>query len=206
MARSGLDLDAPNGAFSSAQISEHKESTGPSYINDDDGDAGGVQVTCFSEVVNETTFHLQIIRLLKQRRGDEAMDRGKAMERGLVVWNPLFIISPSMILTGWFMSFSVLIILIINITTKLCLILTTYLIFICVSVLVSDFHRLKSKRGDASKEVAKDPNKLKRPASALFVVIYIKFEAKVVCFFSFCCCSAAFGLGNELFFPKYLFF
>ncbi|XP_050132556.1 uncharacterized protein LOC126608638 isoform X2 [Malus sylvestris] len=66
MARSGLDLDAPNGAFSSAQISEHKESTGPSYINDDDGDAGGVQVTCFSEVVNETTFHLQIIRLLKQ--------------------------------------------------------------------------------------------------------------------------------------------
>ncbi|TQE02753.1 hypothetical protein C1H46_011582 [Malus baccata] len=66
MARSGLDLGAPNGAFSSAQISEHKESTGLSYINDDDGDDGGVQVTCFSEVVNETTFHLQIIRLLKQ--------------------------------------------------------------------------------------------------------------------------------------------
>ncbi|KAM1961530.1 hypothetical protein ACFX16_021949 [Malus domestica] len=62
------DLGAPNGAFSSAQISEHKESTGPSYINDDDGDAGGVQVTCFSGVVNETTFHLQIIRLLKQVR------------------------------------------------------------------------------------------------------------------------------------------
>ncbi|XP_050144929.1 uncharacterized protein LOC126620708 [Malus sylvestris] len=48
--------------------------------------------------------------------------------------------------------------------------------------------KLKSKRGDASKEVAKDPNKLKRP---------IKFEAKVVCFFSFCCCSAAFGLGRN---------
>ncbi|XP_050110476.1 uncharacterized protein LOC126589264 [Malus sylvestris] len=45
--------------------------------------------------------------------------------------------------------------------------------------------KLKSKRGDASKEVAKDPNKLKRP---------IKFEAKVVRFFSFCCCSAAFRL------------
>ncbi|KAB2622046.1 hypothetical protein D8674_024228 [Pyrus ussuriensis x Pyrus communis] len=39
--------------------------------------------------------------------------------------------------------------------------------------------KLKSKRRDASKEVAKDPNKLKRPAIALFVVI-------------FCCCSAAF--------------
>ncbi|KAM2348658.1 hypothetical protein ACFX1X_012265 [Malus domestica] len=68
MARSGLDLGAPNGALSSAQISEHKESTSPSYINDDDGDDGGVQVTCFSEVVNETTFHLQIIRLLKQEK------------------------------------------------------------------------------------------------------------------------------------------
>ncbi|RXH78699.1 hypothetical protein DVH24_002217 [Malus domestica] len=126
--------------------------------------------------------------------------------------NPLFIISSSMILTGWFMSFSVLIILIIN-----------------------------SKRGDASKEVVKDPNKLKRPAKRIFWLkifkIYfplcfdfwtswcfkdtnqhtthilitlsllpIKFEAKVVRFFSFCCCSAAFRLCNELFFPKYLFF
>ncbi|KAM2695380.1 hypothetical protein EV1_039880 [Malus domestica] len=35
--------------------------------------------------------------------------------------------------------------------------------------------KLKSKRGDASKEVVKDPNKLKRPASALFVVIYVSF-------------------------------
>ncbi|TQD74772.1 hypothetical protein C1H46_039698 [Malus baccata] len=67
MARGSLDIGAPNGAFSSAQISEHKESTGPSYIDDDDDDDdGGVQVTCFSEVVNETTFHLQIIRLPKQ--------------------------------------------------------------------------------------------------------------------------------------------
>ncbi|KAM0962477.1 hypothetical protein EV2_022305 [Malus domestica] len=67
MAHGSLDIGAPNSAFSSAQISEHKESTGLSYIdNDDDDDAGGVQVTCFSEVVNETTFHLQIIRLPKQ--------------------------------------------------------------------------------------------------------------------------------------------
>ncbi|CAN6548920.1 unnamed protein product [Malus baccata var. baccata] len=57
--------------------------------------------------------------------------------------NPIFIISPSMILTGWFMSFSVLIILIIN-----------------------------SKRGDASKEVAKDPNKLKRPARCFWLKIF----------------------------------
>ncbi|TQD91022.1 hypothetical protein C1H46_023409 [Malus baccata] len=34
---------------------------------------------------------------------------------------------------------------------------------------------LKSKRGDESKEVAKDPYKLKRPASALFVVMYVSF-------------------------------
>ncbi|RXH89016.1 hypothetical protein DVH24_000615 [Malus domestica] len=34
--------------------------------------------------------------------------------------------------------------------------------------------RLKSKRGDESKEVAKDPYNLKRPASALFVVIFIQ--------------------------------
>ncbi|CAN6551164.1 unnamed protein product [Malus baccata var. baccata] len=65
MARSDLDLGALNDAFSSAQISKHEEPTGPSYTNDD-GDAGGLQVTCFSEVVNETAFHLQIIRLPKQ--------------------------------------------------------------------------------------------------------------------------------------------
>lgn len=67
MARSDLDLGALNDAFSSAQISKHEEPTGPSYTNDD-GDAGGLQVTCFSEVVNETAFHLQIIRLPKQVR------------------------------------------------------------------------------------------------------------------------------------------
>ncbi|KAB2599237.1 hypothetical protein D8674_009508 [Pyrus ussuriensis x Pyrus communis] len=65
MARSDLDLGALNDAFSSAQISKHEEPTGPSDTNDD-GDAGGLQVTCFSEVVNETAFHLQIIRLPKQ--------------------------------------------------------------------------------------------------------------------------------------------
>ncbi|XP_009372041.1 uncharacterized protein LOC103961234 [Pyrus x bretschneideri] len=65
MARSDLDLGALSDAFSSAQISKHEEPTGPSHTNDD-GDAGGLQVTCFSEVVNETAFHLQIIRLPKQ--------------------------------------------------------------------------------------------------------------------------------------------
>ncbi|KAM2018745.1 hypothetical protein ACFX1T_021639 [Malus domestica] len=46
MAHGSLDIGAPNGAFSSAQISEHKESTGLSYIDndDDDDDAGGVQI------------------------------------------------------------------------------------------------------------------------------------------------------------------
>lgn len=64
MAREDLDLGALNHALSSAQISKDKEPAAPSYSNEDD--AGGVQITCFTEVVNETTFHFQIMRLPKQ--------------------------------------------------------------------------------------------------------------------------------------------
>lgn len=55
MASRELDIEAMNKALSSAQISEE---------NKDDGD--GVQITCFSEVVNDVTLHFQIMRLAKQ--------------------------------------------------------------------------------------------------------------------------------------------
>lgn len=35
-------------------------------INSNNGDGGGVQVTCFTEVLEEVTLHFQIIRLHKQ--------------------------------------------------------------------------------------------------------------------------------------------
>ncbi|ONI27849.1 hypothetical protein PRUPE_1G108100 [Prunus persica] len=65
MAREDLDLGALNHAMSSAQISKDKEPAAPSYYSNED-DAGGVQITCFTEVVNDTTFHFQIMRLPKQ--------------------------------------------------------------------------------------------------------------------------------------------
>lgn len=62
MAREDLDLGALNHALSSAQISKDKEPAAPSY----EDDADGLQITCFTEVVNDTTFHFQIMRLPKQ--------------------------------------------------------------------------------------------------------------------------------------------
>ncbi|KAH7517722.1 hypothetical protein FEM48_Zijuj09G0094400 [Ziziphus jujuba var. spinosa] len=55
MASGELDIEAMNKTLSSAQISEE---------NKDEGD--GVQITCFSEVVNDVTLHFQIMRLPKQ--------------------------------------------------------------------------------------------------------------------------------------------
>ncbi|KAK9934080.1 hypothetical protein M0R45_021238 [Rubus argutus] len=63
MARGDSDLSALTEALSSSQISKEKQPTDPS--NGDD--AGGVQITCFSEVVHDTTtLHFQIMRLPKQ--------------------------------------------------------------------------------------------------------------------------------------------
>ncbi|XP_015892338.3 uncharacterized protein LOC107426624 [Ziziphus jujuba] len=55
MASGELDIEAMNKTLSSVQISEE---------NKDEGD--GVQITCFSEVVNDVTLHFQIMRLPKQ--------------------------------------------------------------------------------------------------------------------------------------------
>lgn len=55
MARGDSDLGALTEALSSSQISSNGD------------DAGGVQITCFSEVVHDTTtLHFQIMRLPKQ--------------------------------------------------------------------------------------------------------------------------------------------
>lgn len=63
MARGDSDLGALTEALSSSEISKEKQPTDPS--NGDD--AGGVQITCFSEVVHDTTtLHFQIMRLPKQ--------------------------------------------------------------------------------------------------------------------------------------------
>ncbi|KAK9934106.1 hypothetical protein M0R45_021262 [Rubus argutus] len=63
MARGDSDLGALTEALSSSQISKEKQPTDPS--NGDD--AGGVQITCFSELVHDTTtLHFQIMRLPKQ--------------------------------------------------------------------------------------------------------------------------------------------
>ncbi|XP_031375865.1 proteasome assembly chaperone 4 [Punica granatum] len=56
-------------ALDGSDVEELNRSLGPGQVSGDtepvDG-AGGVQVTCFSEVVNEVTLHFQIIRLPKQ--------------------------------------------------------------------------------------------------------------------------------------------
>ncbi|KAK4775842.1 hypothetical protein SAY87_023803 [Trapa incisa] len=57
MALDGPDVDGLNRALSSAQISGDVE---PS------ADSGRVQITCFSEIVNDVTLQFQIIRLPKQ--------------------------------------------------------------------------------------------------------------------------------------------
>ena len=55
MAREEPDVEALNEAISSALVS-----------NDEVKDGGGVQITCFSEVVNDVALHFQILRLPKQ--------------------------------------------------------------------------------------------------------------------------------------------
>ncbi|PKI26167.1 hypothetical protein CRG98_049144, partial [Punica granatum] len=56
-------------ALDGSDVEELNRYLGPGQVSSDtepvDG-AGGVQVTCFSEVVNEVTLHFQIIRLPKQ--------------------------------------------------------------------------------------------------------------------------------------------
>ena len=49
------DVEALNEAVSSALV-----------FNDEVGNGGGVQITCFSEVVNDVALHFQILRLPKQ--------------------------------------------------------------------------------------------------------------------------------------------
>lgn len=57
MALDDSDVKGLNQALSSAQISGDTEpGAGP----------GGIQITCFSEVVNDVTLQFQIIRLPKQ--------------------------------------------------------------------------------------------------------------------------------------------
>ncbi|XP_050373373.1 uncharacterized protein LOC126791026 [Argentina anserina] len=64
MARADSDLGPLTQALSSSQLSTEKQ---PSYTDGDDAAAGGVQVTCFTEVVQDSiTLHFQIIRLQKQ--------------------------------------------------------------------------------------------------------------------------------------------
>ncbi|PRQ39586.1 putative proteasome assembly chaperone 4 [Rosa chinensis] len=66
MAHGDSSLGALSEALSSSQISKEKQPTDPTYSNGDD-DAGGVQITCFTELVHDsTTLHFQIIRLPKQ--------------------------------------------------------------------------------------------------------------------------------------------
>ncbi|KAL4615564.1 hypothetical protein ACB092_07G135400 [Castanea dentata] len=55
MAREELDVEALNEAISSALV-----------FNDEVGNGGGVQITCFNEVVNDVALHFQILRLPKQ--------------------------------------------------------------------------------------------------------------------------------------------
>lgn len=55
MAGRELDIEAMNKVLSSTQISEEGKD------NED-----GVQITCFSEVVNDVTLHFQIMRFSKQ--------------------------------------------------------------------------------------------------------------------------------------------
>ena len=55
MAREEPDVEALNEAISSALVS-----------NDEVKDGGGVQITCFSELVNDVALHFQILRLPKQ--------------------------------------------------------------------------------------------------------------------------------------------
>ncbi|KAF3435809.1 hypothetical protein FNV43_RR22901 [Rhamnella rubrinervis] len=55
MAGRELDIETMNKALSSTQISE-----------DDKDNEDGVQITCFSEAVNDVTLHFQIMRLAKQ--------------------------------------------------------------------------------------------------------------------------------------------
>ncbi|KAM5568575.1 proteasome assembly chaperone 4 [Rosa sericea] len=67
MAHGDSGLGALSEALSSSQISKEKQPTDPTYSNGDDDDAGGVQITCFTELVHDsTTLHFQIIRLPKQ--------------------------------------------------------------------------------------------------------------------------------------------
>ena len=52
-----------------AQISKEEQTlASPSSSNNDDHhlDGGGIQVTCFSEAINDVPIHFQIIRLPKQ--------------------------------------------------------------------------------------------------------------------------------------------
>ena len=55
MAREEPYVEALNEAISSALV-----------FNDEVGNGGGVQITCFSEVVNDVALHFQILRLPKQ--------------------------------------------------------------------------------------------------------------------------------------------
>ncbi|KAK9988244.1 hypothetical protein SO802_028483 [Lithocarpus litseifolius] len=55
MAREEPDVEALNEVISSALV-----------FNDEVGNSGGVQITCFSEVFNDVALHFQILRLPKQ--------------------------------------------------------------------------------------------------------------------------------------------
>ncbi|XP_075653786.1 uncharacterized protein LOC142624153 isoform X1 [Castanea sativa] len=55
MAREEPDVEVLNEAISSALV-----------FNDEVKDGGGVQITCFTEVVNDVALHFQILRLPKQ--------------------------------------------------------------------------------------------------------------------------------------------
>ena len=60
------DVDALNKALSSAQVFKEKQQASVNHKDDEVGDGGGMQITCFSEVVNDVSLHFQILRFPKQ--------------------------------------------------------------------------------------------------------------------------------------------
>uniref|UniRef100_A0A2N9H916 Proteasome assembly chaperone 4 n=1 Tax=Fagus sylvatica TaxID=28930 RepID=A0A2N9H916_FAGSY len=60
------DVDALNKALSSAQVFKEKQQASVNHKDDEVGDGGGMQITCFSEVFNDVSLHFQILRFPKQ--------------------------------------------------------------------------------------------------------------------------------------------
>ncbi|XP_058000829.1 uncharacterized protein LOC110635256 isoform X1 [Hevea brasiliensis] len=62
MSGQNFEFDGFNGSLGNLKLEESSSSS----AQQDDAAAGGLQVNCFTEIVDDVTLHLQIIRLHKQ--------------------------------------------------------------------------------------------------------------------------------------------